>query len=256
MVVLCFVISLSDVLDRREHIRKEFKKANLEFEFFDALRPKEGKELLVSISPESDLTLLSPGEIACLASHVALWKKLLESKEQYSIIFEDDVFLGEKVTDFLYEMIEDLQGLDLIKLETFQEKVLLGKVRKSFLNRNLYDLHSNHSGTAGYIITRSGAIKLLQYLFLGDQLLPADHYMFEKTTKDKGIKVVQVSPGICIQEKVLLHECSLSNSLEQSRISWTRIKRKKNIFERVYKEFQRFLLRWKMKMFSIIVEFK
>lgn len=254
--MFCFVISLSDVLDRREHIRKEFKKANLEFEFFDALRPKEGKELLVSMSPDSDLTLLSPGEIACLASHVALWKKLLESKEQYSIIFEDDVFLGEKVTDFLYEMIEDLQGLDLIKLETFQEKVLLGKVRKSFLNRNLYDLHSNHSGTAGYIITRSGAIKLLQYLFLGDQLLPADHYMFEKTTKDKGIKVVQVSPGICIQEKVLLHECSLSNSLEQSRISWTRIKRKKNIFERVYKEFQRFLLRWKMKMFSIIVEFK
>lgn len=254
--MFCFVISLSDVLDRREHIRKEFKKANLEFEFFDALRPKEGKELLVSMSPDSDLTLLSPGEIACLASHVALWKKLLESKEQYSIIFEDDIFFGEKVADFLYEIIEDLQGLDLIKLETFQEKVLLGKLRKSFLNRHLYDLHSNHSGTAGYIITRSGAAKLLQYLFLGDQLLPADHYMFEKTTKDKEINVVQVSPGICIQEKVLFNECSLSNSLEQSRISWTRIKRKKNIFERIYKEFQRFLLRWKMKMFSIIIEFK
>lgn len=252
----CFVISLSDVLDRREHIKKEFKKANLEFVFFDALRPQEGKELLVDISPHCDLKLLSPGEIACLASHVALWKRLLESEEQYSIVFEDDIFFGEGVAVFLSKLVDDLQDLDLVKLETFQEKVLLGKPQKKFLNRTLHNLHSNHSGTAGYILTRSGALKLLEYLFLGDQILPADHYMFEKTIHDEKIKVVQVSPGICIQEKVLLQECSLSNSLEQSRNSWTRIKRKRNIWQRIYKELQRFLLRWKMKMFSTIVEFK
>lgn len=251
-----FVISLSNVPDRRAHIKKEFEKARLAFEFFDALRPKEGKELLVGISPHCDLTLLSPGEIACLASHIALWKKLIESTEKYLIVFEDDVFLGEGIASFLCELNVNLKDIDLVKLETFREKVLLGKAEKHLFNRSLYGLCSNHSGTAGYLITTSGAEKLLKYLFSEKQIMPADHYMFEETVRDKGIKVVQVSPGLCIQEKVLFEECGLSNSLEQARNNWTRIKRKRNIWVRIYKELHRFILRQKLKIFSTVVEFK
>lgn len=252
----CFVISLNNVLDRREHIKKEFEKATLAFQFFDALRPKEGKEFLVAISPNCDLTLLSPGEIACLASHIALWKKLIESKDEYLIAFEDDVFLGEGIADFLCELSINLKDIDLVKLETFQEKVLLGKAEKHVSNRSLHDLRSNHSGTAGYLITRSGATKLLNFLFSEKQIMPADHYMFEETLRKKEIKVIQVLPGLCIQEKVLFKECSLSNSLDQARNSWTRIKRKRSIWIKIYRELHRFILRHKLKIFSTIVEFK
>lgn len=252
----CFVISLNDAIDRRKHIQHEFNKASLNFEFFDALRPDEGRKTLLNASQHCDLSRLSPGEIACLGSHVALWEELVHGAENYSIIFEDDVFLGEKIAEFLNALSLDLDFVDLVKLETFQEEVLLGSVEKNILNRNLHILKSGHSGTAGYLVTKQGAKKLLEYLFTENQIMPADHYIFEEAKKDKKVQILQVSPALCIQEKVFLAECHLSNSLDQARGDWILVRKKKNIWIRIIRELQRFILRQKIKIFAQKVEFR
>lgn len=252
----CFVISLDNAVDRRKHIEREFDQAQLSFTFFDALKPVEAKQALLKISDKCDLSRLSPGEIACLASHVVLWKMLIDTNQKYYIIFEDDVFVGENVVQFLNEITFNLEGMDLIKLETFHEKVLLGELKRTIGNRGLYDLKSGHSGTAGYLVTRDGAEKLLSYLLTDNQIMPADHYIFEEVSKKNKLNTFQVKPALCIQEKVLLEDCSLSNSLDQARDNWVLIKKNKSIFARIIKEFHRFILRQKLKYFSIVVEFK
>ena len=78
----CFVISLDNAVDRRKHIEREFDQAQLSFTFFDALKPVEAKQALLKISDKCDLSRLSPGEIACLASHVVLWKMLIETNQK------------------------------------------------------------------------------------------------------------------------------------------------------------------------------
>ena len=252
----CYVISLAEAKDRRQHINYVFNQAGLKFEFFDAIKPDSAKEILLNISNTCDLDRLSPGEIACLASHVMLWQQLLDSPREYDLIFEDDVLLGDGIQKFLNELTQNLDDLDLVKLETFQEKVLLGNLKKKYQNRNLFELKSFHSGTAGYLLTRAGAKKLIQYLNTKNQILAADHYIFEEVGREFDFKVDQVVPAVCIQEKVFEENSQLSNWLEQDRSSFTRIKRKKFLFIRIIREFQRFILKQKLKFFSKIVEFK
>jgi len=254
--VNCFVISLHDAIDRRKHIIDEFGKAQVDFDFFDALRPNEAKQALLEISINCDLERLSPGEKACLASHVVLWKKLLESKQEFYLVFEDDVFLGKDAAQFFNEIEQYLAEVDLIKLETFQEKVLLGRRKTTIFNRNLSLLKSGHSGTAGYLVTRAGAKKLIDYLNTNNQIMPADHYMFEDVAKEFDFTTYQVEPALCIQEKVLLEECQLSNSLDQARENWILVKSKKSLIRRILRELRRFLLKQKLKYFSKIVDFK
>ncbi|MGO1513314.1 MAG: glycosyltransferase family 25 protein, partial [Psychrobacter sp.] len=73
-----FVISLQSATERREHINSEFGKHNVNFEFFDALTPDTAKDYALSLGLNLDSISLTPGELACMMSHVALWKKAID----------------------------------------------------------------------------------------------------------------------------------------------------------------------------------
>lgn len=252
----CYVVSLKEAVDRREHISNEFRKSKLDFIFFDALKPEVGKQALLKIAPSCNLSRLSGGEVACLASHIVLWKKLLDTKQEYFSIFEDDVYLGEGISKIISELVLDLEGIDLIKLETFREKVILGRCVRQIQDRKLFTLNSGHSGTAGYILTKQGAVKLLENLNTKEQIMPADHYMFEEVRKKVDFCVIQVSPGLCIQEKVLCETSELSNSLDQGRDVWKVVKEKRSIRVRFLREIQRFMLRMKLKICAKKVDYR
>ncbi|MGO2231698.1 glycosyltransferase family 25 protein, partial [Psychrobacter sp.] len=87
-----FVISLQSATERREHINSEFGKHNVNFEFFDALTPDTAKDYALSLGLNLDSISLTLGELACMMSHVALWKKAIDNHIPYITIFEDDVY--------------------------------------------------------------------------------------------------------------------------------------------------------------------
>ena len=88
-----FVISLKSATERREHINNEFGKHNVSFEFFDALTPDTAREYAKNLGINPDTTNLTPGELACMMSHIAIWKKAINENLSYVTIFEDDVYL-------------------------------------------------------------------------------------------------------------------------------------------------------------------
>lgn len=114
--VVNFVISLDSALDRRQHIYSEFEKHLVSFSFFDAVTPATIIENAKSVGIELTRTgLLTQGEVACLLSHVLLWKKIVEQDLEYMAIFEDDVHFGENLQNFIDDFSWIPKNVHLIK---------------------------------------------------------------------------------------------------------------------------------------------
>ncbi|ENX53185.1 MULTISPECIES: glycosyltransferase family 25 protein [Acinetobacter] len=201
-----FVISLSTAHERRAHICSEFGKKSIDFEFFDALTPEPAALFAQGLGLNTDEYTLTKGEVACFMSHVFLWEKIISENIPHMAIFEDDIYLGENVKEFLADDGWIEPDWHLIKIEEFTPKVVLGTKLKEFMSqpqRAMFDLKSKNLGTAGYILSLSGAKQLMSYIQSLDKLIALDHLMFESLIKDQILSVSQMKPALCIQDVTL-----------------------------------------------------
>lgn len=215
-----YVISLPYAQDRRKHIKQEFAKHQIDFVFFDAITPNQIDCIAqkYTIHFNSDCTL-SEGEKACFLSHVLLWHKVIDEQLPQLVIFEDDICFGNNIQFFLQfdVFIQHIyqKGLefDVIKLETFLEKVHLGK-KHIIQERAVQKLHSPHMGAGAYIISYQGAQKLLHYIKNNQStILAIDHMIFEMYIKN--LYIYQINPAVCIQQRFL--DNILPSQLEKER---------------------------------------
>jgi GR25 family glycosyltransferase involved in LPS biosynthesis len=166
-----FIINLLHRTDRKEQTENEFEKAGMGgdpyYEFFEGI---DGKQLELT----DDINTLFMGNdfgsrrgfIGCALSHYTLWKQLVDSKCDYYTIFEDDIKLCDGFKEKWEEAKCNLEGVDVLFLgyhvynkdKDEQHKCLeKGSIHK--LNCQLYI-----GGFYSYIITQSGAKKLLEYI--------------------------------------------------------------------------------------------
>jgi len=100
------------------------------------------------------------GEKGCYASHLTAWKMLLESHAPALVVLEDDVCLAPGFAEAL-QAIEALDvPWDMVKLiGRSHEKVRSSRLLTAGLK--LVQYRRVPSTTAGYVVSRSGAQKLL-----------------------------------------------------------------------------------------------
>ncbi len=253
-----YVISLSSADQRREHIKQEFDKKEVAFEFFDALTPNTALPFVKSLGLKVDRSCLTDGEIACLMSHVSLWKKIVDENIPYMAIFEDDIYLGENAQKLLNHSDWIQTDWHIIKLEAFAERTFLSTNYVSIADgtRKVYQLLGQNYGTAGYILSLKGAETLLNYIAEGVSL-PLDHIMFEKFVFEGSLPIHQLSPALCIQEMMLFPEkkTTLSSDLVTERKSRMK-KQKKKGWAKVKLEILRILKQVKYALVGKRVEFK
>jgi glycosyl transferase family 25 len=105
--------------------------------------------------------LTSKGAIGCYLSHVLLWKKLVESENEYMLIFEDDIVplyinSNEKINELLNESNCDFDILLLGCNCRDKNKIEVSKnINKCIF---FFELHS-------YIISKKAAKELLKYIY-------------------------------------------------------------------------------------------
>ncbi|MDO4895945.1 MAG: glycosyltransferase family 25 protein [Moraxella sp.] len=196
-----YVISLTTATERREHIKAEFDKQSIDFEFFNAVTPDLIKSTCQKLG--IDLTQnqrLSDGEKACFLSHVSLWQKMIDEHIDYLAVFEDDIYLG-KNADLFLNHDDWLKGIkaDIIKLETWQELVHLHQHSIGIHHRQLKQLKSTHVGAAAYIISQHSAKQAIDYLksLPNDYLYAIDHLIFGALLDS--LTVYQMYPALAIQ---------------------------------------------------------
>ncbi len=196
------VINLARHNDRWEWVKANFNAAGLNIErleAFDAKDPAAQPQIDAVVMPGAGL---SRAEAACILSHRKAWQWLIESNDDYIAVFEDDVHVAADMSSVLNT--SNLQtGMDLVKLEIPTGKASYRhKASYPLADRALHRLLSKACGSAGYIVSRRCAKRLLELSEACDE--PVDIILFDdKSPIWQEFGVFQTVPAACIQDFLL-----------------------------------------------------
>ncbi len=108
-------------------------------------------------------TDLSPGEHACILSHLKTLRLFLETDKQYAVILEDDFVLHPKFTDGINWLVHKTSGWEALKLYTEDGKIYhLNKKSDSDDAWELIFPKKIPWVSVGNIYTRQAALTVLQ----------------------------------------------------------------------------------------------
>lgn len=144
---------------------------------------------------------LTKGEIGCFLSHRDAWQRLVASDNDLALVLEDDVRLSADLPRVLETAAKLDRGNHILKLDTSGRAVLLEKraLRPSERIR-LSRLHSEHTGTAGYVISAQAAAELLSRSSTIAE--PVDLFMFGRSAvAHQRTRIFQAVPAVVAQEK-------------------------------------------------------
>lgn len=102
-----WIINLDKSKDRMNKIKDNFNKYGIKYNRFSAIYGKNvsNEYMEKNVNFLCKKLLCNYGTIGCAASHKQLWKQLIDSKEDFYIIFEDDIELNDKSFDVIKKII-------------------------------------------------------------------------------------------------------------------------------------------------------
>ena len=165
------VINLDRDLDRMAHMRVELERANLKYERFPALR---GDQLPCGLARYFPLDAsLSPGEIGCYASHLAIMQRVgCSEPASPTLVLEDDVGLPDNLAVSLSALVAALPAQwDIVRL-SYPTKLLTRPIAELGEGRQLVRYTRVPTTTGAYLINAQGARK---FLIERSRYAPIDH---------------------------------------------------------------------------------
>lgn len=191
---LFHIVSVDDSrIQNKDQIVSVIGKDNLmEIKSLDARIPENLINFLID-NPEFKLTYrgFKLGEIGCFASHYLAWKGLLESDANTLAVFEDDAWIDEEFSIDLKLRLEALPAdydvfsvyADVNQRERFTDKhVVSDLISKSYQDWS----------TLGYVVSRSGAKKLVDHVHSVGMNEPVDWFIFRNA--ERGFFNVYTTP--------------------------------------------------------------
>lgn len=239
-----YVINLDWAVERLTSAKEQFQKNGLDFIRVSAIDghnlPSKIKEIMQeprrlkkealaflgvdSTSYEGILQnigypILNAGDVACFFSHRECLRLIAEGSDPYGAVFEDDLYLSENAHLFLKDYSWIKSDVDMIKLDAAiaLPKVLLSEsIEDLGHGYQLRDFLCSQTGGAGYIISRSLAKKLYDFMDYPVVYVDDFYYSCEIGVKEK-IKVYQLFPAII--QHGYKHGSLLKYFRDQTRIS-------------------------------------
>ena len=194
-----YVINLDRHADRMRRMSELLQ--GLPFERIAAVdgRTVEGPELRAAVRPLG-YEHLNRYERACFLSHRAVWARFLETDERLACVLEDDAVISPSFGDFVRDESWFPPNATIVKLETYDQRVVLSRRAIELNGRRLAVLKSRHLGTCGYVISRAGAADCLEKTVRPDTGI--DYTVFGESAV-KNSSIYQMCPALCIQAKRL-----------------------------------------------------
>jgi GR25 family glycosyltransferase involved in LPS biosynthesis len=96
-------------------MQRQLDDLGLPFRFFNAI---DGSKMTATKFREAVGVKLTPGEIGCGLSHLAVIREIAEGEHEYAAILEDDVFILPEARKFLDEQyLRSLPPFDVLQLD-------------------------------------------------------------------------------------------------------------------------------------------
>lgn len=143
---------------------------------------------------------LSVAEAALILSHRRVWRRFLAAGDGFALVLEDDVHLGG---DFATLLAADwtVHAFDAVKFETLFHRVWLAREGTPLAGRRLRRLGAEHLASAGYLVSRAGARKMLA--MTRGLAEPLDHTIFgRETVFEKRLHILQLDPAAVVQDNM------------------------------------------------------
>lgn len=214
-----YVLTMRDET-RIASIERQMSDLGLVFEYIDATVLKEIEHADLPIDRDAIQKrygrMLTKGEVSCFLSHRRIWQQVVDSGKPY-VIFEDDALLENELPQFLASLDDASISFDV---------VLLGHSKKDHRQKALYHFleplkrwkpvggfklgrgfKTWPSGAVGYVVTPTGAAKLLAASKTISCVLD-DWPYFESM----GVKVQEVRPLLVWEDFI-----NIESSLEGDR---------------------------------------
>lgn len=206
--MLSFVINLDRSPERLAWFTGQAARAGLAFERIAGVdgRQLSPDQLRAAAAERYEFQPINAGETALFMGHRLAWQRLVDSGAGFAAVFEDDAVLSQRIVAVLDAIEQLAPAADVIKLETTRRRVVLrAPAATTASGHQLRPLCSWHGGTAGYVVSRNGAQRLLQATWpLAD---PVDQVMFNPMSRvSASLVLLQVCPGVCIQKNILEKE--------------------------------------------------
>ncbi|WP_318012510.1 glycosyltransferase family 25 protein [Mesorhizobium sp. BR1-1-13] len=211
LFVKSYVINLDRSPARWDRICQRFTSIRLEFQGIPAVDGSllHYDDVMAIYQPIPNAATLTSGEVGCFLSHRNCWSEIALGQEPFGCVFEDDVIISSHLPQFIGDDTTWIPAdADIVKIETVLGRVWLDRVVSMLPgNFRLTLLRSLHFGTAGYIISKSAAKRLLKLTERFSD--PVDHVMFNPAFGvARGLKTYQILPALCVQSYHLYPEGS------------------------------------------------
>jgi glycosyl transferase family 25 len=156
-----YILNLPSALERRKFQAQQATHLGLDAQFIDAQTPADIPDAFFQSHAFSWERPIKITEVACFMSHHQVWQQIAESHDP-ALVLEDDALLAYN-TPALLKVLDSLEGVDHISLETRQRQKLLARRFKPIesLNARLHPLLQDRTGAAAYVLWPAGARLLL-----------------------------------------------------------------------------------------------
>ena len=163
-----YAISLARAQERRANIKRRLDALGVAYEIVDAVDgaaldlSQYAHRLKQNKCRARNGYELSRGEIGCFLSHYNLWRRIAEGDDECALIVEDDAVWGDDFADVVCAIAQCEWHWEVVNLVEARRKI----------NRVLCELPGGRKLVrcrrqvfiaAAYLISRSGAKKLLEY---------------------------------------------------------------------------------------------
>ncbi len=165
-----YVINLKGSDDRLARASEQLANQALTFERIDAVNGRElcvpQKHAVVDLhaNRKKFYRPLSDGEIGCYLSHRKCWQRLLDSQHDYALVLEDDFTAIGTIKTAIEAAMNNALPVDIIKLCNYQGRERPIKYGQLLSPKQTLVVHDKPlSGCCAYVITRSGAKRMLAH---------------------------------------------------------------------------------------------
>jgi GR25 family glycosyltransferase involved in LPS biosynthesis len=105
-----------------------------------------------------------PGEYGCYRSHISTLEMFIDSGSEHGVILEDDILPDDELLGRIEAMISEVNGFDLVKLVNHRSSGFISLLKTSKGDEIGRTLFGPQGSAAAYLLTREGAIKLVNSL--------------------------------------------------------------------------------------------